>query len=217
MPLMNMSEYGRHRKALGLPGGNPVAVGKAIYAGRITFARKGLVDSEQADKDWLKNTNPLASAAGVIAGAVRAKEIISGEKPSRPRLDPSKAKPKPRKERPQIIDYNVSRAAREHFESELARIKLAEKEKELIPATVVRKILYECGRIIRAGHDNTILQLSPDLAAETSIDLVEKMLRESLERLDNQLADKILNLQANDIGLDEEELPPEEDQQVVYD
>jgi prefoldin subunit 5 len=54
--------------------------------------------------------------------------------------------------------------------------------------------MFEAGRIIRAGHEDIVSQLAPDLAAETSINAVERILKTRLERLDSDLADRIEKL-----------------------
>lgn len=172
--MMSRADYARHRKENGLPGGSKPSVTYAIQDGRITIDPvTQLIDSEKADAQWLANTNPQASATGVKAGAAAAK--VHRERAAQ--------SPPP--------DYAVARAQREHYESELARIKFEEKAKILVPARVIQKFLYSCGRIIRAGHDDLISQMAPALASETNIAGVERILKRSLDNLDNELANRI--------------------------
>ena len=63
MALMGVREYGRHRNV------SHVAVLKAIRSGRVRRNPDGLIDAEQADRDWGRNTHPAPRAprAGPIA------------------------------------------------------------------------------------------------------------------------------------------------------
>ena len=58
--LMKLSEYARHRKARGLPGGTTQSVLNAVNAGRIptvTVGKDKLVNPIAADRAWLMNTD----------------------------------------------------------------------------------------------------------------------------------------------------------------
>ena len=201
MPLMNKAQYARHRKELNLPGGSAPAVTYAVRDGRIRCDNEGMIDVEQADKDWAANTSQIASVSGVKAGAARAAQ----RKNEAPRpLAQSNVEEMPAPQ-PSRTDLNTSRAAKEYYEAELSRLKFEEKEGTLIPATLVRKVLYEAGRIIRAGHDDIVAQLAPELASETVIDAVERLLKTGLDRLDNQFADKIQHLEESLLAADQSE------------
>lgn len=56
MSLMSQAEYARLRRARGLTGGSANSVSTALRIGRIKSAN-GLIDSGQADRDWIANTN----------------------------------------------------------------------------------------------------------------------------------------------------------------
>ena len=207
---MTKADYAKHRRETGLPGGSPPAVTYAVRDGRITITPEGLIDSDQADRQWAANTDPRSQASGIKAGAARAaqRRTEAGKsKPERNEVPPagdrdnltgslrgSEHYPTSQPPTPDRNDLNKSRAAKEYYEAELARLKYEEKQGVLIPATAVRKVLYEAGRIIRAGHDEIVAQLSPDLASETNLDAVERVLKLGLDKLDNDLADKIVNL-----------------------
>ena len=60
---MGIREYGRHR------GVSHVAVLKALRTGRIRQTADGLIDSDQADRDWRRNTHPAPRAPRVMTGA----------------------------------------------------------------------------------------------------------------------------------------------------
>jgi len=50
--------YATLRRKRGLPGGSLSAVQKAVKSGRITLGPDGKIDPDQADRDWLRNTDP---------------------------------------------------------------------------------------------------------------------------------------------------------------
>ena len=52
--LMGIREYGRHRNV------SHVAVLKALRSGRIQQTADGLIDSDQADRDWQAANTPRA-------------------------------------------------------------------------------------------------------------------------------------------------------------
>ena len=64
MPLMGIREYGRHRSV------SHVAVLKAIRTGRIRTTADGLIDPEQADRQWAANTHPAPRAPRAVPPAV---------------------------------------------------------------------------------------------------------------------------------------------------
>ncbi len=63
--LMGVREYGRHR------GVSHVAVLKALRTGRIRQAPDGLIDAEQADRDWARNTHPVPRAPRAASSAAQ--------------------------------------------------------------------------------------------------------------------------------------------------
>lgn len=180
MPLLTQKEYAEHRKRAGLAGGTGAAVHYAIDAGRIQYepGEAKLIDPEKADRAWVANTEPRPMAA--FANPSRKK---------------AKALPEPVETPPEPVssesDYNVHRAHREFYQSELARLKVEQQKGSLVEASVVKKLLYEAGHIIRVGHEDIVSQLAPDLAAETNIGAVEKLLKARLDQLDTDLADQI--------------------------
>lgn len=177
MALQTQREYARHRKESGFDGGSHAAVQKALATGRISYAQGNLIDPDLADSAWATNTEPRPTT-----------------KTSKPATNAKNTEGTQPLQAPQDADYGVSRAKREFYESELARLKVEEKRGKLISAETVRKVLYEAGRIIRAGHEDIVSQLAPDLASETAISAVERILKTRLDRLDTDLADRISKL-----------------------
>lgn len=208
--LLSRGQYAAHRKKLGLPGNSTACVTMALQKGRITLVQDGSlwgkINPDIADREWAANTSPGAQRAGVLGGAVRAYQIeTTGEHPklvAKERLKTGQTRSE--ESVPRMEDYAASRAAKEYYDAELARLKFEEKEKILVASSVVTKLLYEAGRIIRSGHDSIVCQLAPALASETDILAVEKRLKVALLELDEELADKIANLQESFIGGDDE-------------
>ena len=205
----SQAAYARHRKELGLIGGSGASVVYALREGRIAYsdADKKLIDFEQADIDWAKNTSPAAQAVGQRGGQGRAEQIQKKGPARKPfPVPPTAAAPVPSIDEPPIPnkgDYNQSRAAKEYYEAELSRLKFEEKEGKLIPVETVKRVMYAAGRIVRAGHDEIVAQLAPDCASETNIEAVERILKKALDDLDNRLADKIAKLDQELSGIEE--------------
>lgn len=163
--LLTQTAYAKHRKERGLIGITPAAVSYALKEGRIHHSPgTRLLDPVECDRQWLENTDARPNPSSLATASATD------------------------------ADYNISRAKREFYESELARLKVEEKRGQLIPAATVRKVLFESGRIVGAGMDNIVSQLAPDLASETSIAAVERLLKTSFDKLRNEMADRIEKL-----------------------
>jgi phage terminase Nu1 subunit (DNA packaging protein) len=85
---LSFRAYGRHRKALGLPGGNPVAVSRAVKTQRLVESlvvvdgEPKITDPAKADEEWARNTDlskapatVKAQAAGVTASRVTSASV----------------------------------------------------------------------------------------------------------------------------------------------
>tara|TARA_X000001382_G_scaffold7181_2_gene5497 strand:- start:923 stop:1420 length:498 start_codon:yes stop_codon:yes gene_type:complete len=71
---------------------------------------------------------------------------------------------------------NVSRARREHYDAELARIKMDQQLKDLVPADVVKKESFALGRSVRESLANLADRLSNELAGESDPSRIHQML-----------------------------------------
>ena len=86
MPLIGLRAYARWRKAKGLPGGSPAAVGKALAAGRISRLADGRIDAAAADEAWRLNTTQRCAQSHVeengrpaqVGGASKAASAVEG-------------------------------------------------------------------------------------------------------------------------------------------
>lgn len=85
---LSLKAYGRHRKALGLPGGNTPAVSRAIATQRLVASlvyvdgEPKIADAARADEEWSRNTDlskapgtVKAQAAGVTAPTVTGASV----------------------------------------------------------------------------------------------------------------------------------------------
>ena len=66
-----------------------------------------------------------------------------------------------------IPDLNESRARREHYQAELAKLQVTQQRCELVPADEVKKQAFQIGRSVREALSNLADRLSHQLAGET--------------------------------------------------
>lgn len=75
-----------------------------------------------------------------------------------------------------IPDLNESRARREHYQAELAKLQVAQQRKELIAADEVKKQAYQVGRSVREALSNLADRLSHELAGEVDATRIHQLL-----------------------------------------
>jgi len=66
-----------------------------------------------------------------------------------------------------IPELNESRARREHYQAELAKLEVDLKRRDLVPAVEVKKEAFALGRSVREALANLADRLSHQLAGET--------------------------------------------------
>lgn len=177
--LITQAEYARRR------GVDPTTVRDAIKAGRITLI-DGKVDPAVADIQWQRNTrarvNP-ARAPGTAPPSMPLQHQMSlSSAAAAPPVD-GPAQPDPAGE----SDYWVSRARREHAEADLAELKLAEQNGQLIRVEAIRSAL---AGVISSTRDSLLqlpARLAPVLAAETDAakvhDLIQAEIHQALAQI----------------------------------
>jgi hypothetical protein len=149
------------------------AVSQKKASGVLDAAIVKVGSKDQLNKDlalelWEKNTDP---ARAVIATPTK-KEL-------KKKVDalPDDA----------IPDYNVSRARKEHYLSELAKIQVAQQKKELIPVVEVKKSSFQIGRAAREKFSSVADRLAHQLAGETDATAIHRLIsdehRMALEQL----------------------------------
>jgi len=75
-----------------------------------------------------------------------------------------------------IPELNESRARREHYQAELAKLQVAQQRGELVPADEVKKSAFQVGRSVREALSNLADRLSHQLAGETDPVVIHQLL-----------------------------------------
>jgi hypothetical protein len=179
---LTLTDYARHRNCY------PRAVEAALAAGRITRGADGLIDSDQADLDWSKHTNPIKAAAAKrngAAGQAMRKEL--SRKPAESAGTPAK----PAATATDLADYAKARAEREHYQAELARLSLGQKQEKLISREEWTSAETAFMRTLRDSLLAIPDRMADELAAEGNAVRVREMLSgELLSTLSRALAEK---------------------------
>jgi hypothetical protein len=170
MALVRKAEFARMR------GVSPAAVTHAIKSGRIAAAvvtRDGreLLDFEQAAELWERNTlqQPPRTAAGPAAPSAGPVRQVRDDDLA----DFIRGLPED-----QIPQLNESRARREHYQAEKARLEALQGRGELVPAADVRAEAFACARGVRDALLGLADRLAPMLAATTDARECHRLLTE---------------------------------------
>ena len=75
-----------------------------------------------------------------------------------------------------IPDLNESRARREHYQAELAKLQVTQQRGELVAADEVKKEAFKMGRSLREALANLADRLSHQLAGETDPTVIHQVL-----------------------------------------
>jgi phage terminase Nu1 subunit (DNA packaging protein) len=173
-PPLSLSAYAKRR------GVSHVAVSKAIAAGRLSASvvrddrgAPKIADPDLADREWAANTRPrIDHPAADLAGEPAAQA-------------PRAARPPAGAPRPDVPDYNESRARRESALADMAEIEVAERRGELVPVDEARADVVSRFTVVRTrllGVPSRVAQRLPHLAGEV-VPILDELLREALEEL----------------------------------
>lgn len=88
---VSIREYARHRKELGLDGGSPWAVQKALKSGRISRGADGKIDPELADAQWEERTDTKRKGGGGRPSLAEARAVEIGYRARLAKLEYEKA------------------------------------------------------------------------------------------------------------------------------
>lgn len=196
MALVSKSNFARAR------GVSPAAITYAIKSGRIKDAvvlEKGreLLDIDLAMALWEKNTLqlPPTNPAGRPRGRPSKKQVQApppaGARPPQPQPSPQSSTPQPPTDEQlrayiqglpedRIPDLNDSRARREHYLAEKARLEALQGRGELVPADDVKKEAFALARAVRDGMLGIADRLAPLLAATTDARQVHQLLDQEI-------------------------------------
>lgn len=181
MTLVRKSDFAKAK------GVSPAAVTNAIKTGRISAAivtrnNREWIDYEKAMALWEKNT-------------------LQQPPPVEPRRKPA---PEPPATTPtdqqlrsfiqglpedQIPDLNDSRARREHYLAEKAKLDALQGRAELVPAEQVKNEAFALARAVRDGMLSIAERVSPLLAATTDARQVHQLLDQEIRVALRGLAD----------------------------
>lgn len=89
----------------------------------------------------------------------------------------------------EIPELNESRARREHYQAELAKLEVDLKRKDLVPAVDVEKEAFALGRSVREALANLADRLSHQLAGETDPTVIHQLLSDEHRDALSSLAD----------------------------
>ena len=89
----------------------------------------------------------------------------------------------------EIPELNESRARREHYQAELAKLEVDLKRRDLVPAVEVKKEAFALGRSVREALANLADRLSHQLAGETDPARIHQVLSEEHRAALVELAD----------------------------
>jgi hypothetical protein len=150
---------------------------KGCAKGSVTAATKSRIAEAVVEKDgkrwldrdlamelWDRNTKATHNAKVRVADPIE----VQSPRELRQRIDalPDDA----------IPELNESRARREHYQAELAKLQVALQRKELVPADEVKKEAFQIGRSIREALSNLADRLSHQLAGETDPAVIHQLL-----------------------------------------
>jgi len=137
-----------------------------IAAAVVVKDERKWLDRDLALELWNKNTR-----------------ATSNSKVSKPDLvEPAPADPQELRRRVEMLsddeipDLNESRARREHYQAELAKLQVTQQRGDLVPADEVKKDAFQVGRSIREALANLADRLSHQLAGETDPTVIHEVL-----------------------------------------
>ena len=157
MTGLSISAYARHR------GVSHVAVHKALKAGRIQKEPDGTIDPVKADIAWAGNS--LGQAPEKAPATVE----VSGDLP-----------PKQTGQAPTLTE---SRALREAYNAQLAKLAYEERSGQLIKTEIVKAAWFEVLRVLRDRNLNLPDRMAPILSAETDQNTVRDLLEAELRQI----------------------------------
>lgn len=161
---MSLRAYARHRRV------NISAVQKAIKTSRISLI-DGKIDPEVADIQWAKNTRPDQQERGSLKDFEKTQADLAGMGASVPSGQDGAAS-----------GLSVEKAETELVRRQLMELQLAQKRGELVKAEDIERAMSSKLKAASEALGSLADRLAPILAAETSVDAVDKLLRTEIRR-----------------------------------
>jgi len=180
MALLNVTEYARHR------GVRKAAVEYALERGRIKKNDEGLIDSDEADRDWEANTDHRQARPGPKPPKTSHRESVPfTEHRQEIQADIAEAG---------TLNFANARAVREIYAGRLLRLEYEQKQATLMPRSQVDIATFNVYRIVRDGLLNIPDRIAAQLAVETDpavvYDTLSREINLALEALSKQLAEE---------------------------
>ena len=154
-----------------IKGCSQAAVSHAVRKGRISEAvvekdGKRWLDRDLALELWDKNTVNTVNSKVRKPDDVEPAPRDAGELEAAINKLPEDA----------IPELNESRARREHYQAELAKLQVTQQRGELVPVDEVKKEAFNIGRAVREALANLADRLSHQLAGEVDPVVIHKLL-----------------------------------------
>jgi phage terminase Nu1 subunit (DNA packaging protein) len=157
---MKFVEYSKYS------GKSQSSISQAIRMGKLTVFKdsdgKRYLDSELADAEFAGNTDPA-----MIRGKALAEQVDEEQAAAQ------KGHP---------ISYATSRAEKERFNAELARLKFEEQSGKLIDAAEVQDQAFKLGRTVRDQLLSLPDRVAAELAGEDNAFKIHQRLTEEIRR-----------------------------------
>jgi phage terminase Nu1 subunit (DNA packaging protein) len=154
-----------------IKGCSSAAVSHAVRRGRISDAivekdGRRWLDRDLAIELWDKNTAKTHNSKVREADLIEPLPRDAGELEAAINKLPDDA----------IPELNESRARREHYQAELAKLQVTQQRGELVPVDEVKKEAFNIGRAVRESLSNLADRLSHQLAGEVDPVVIHKLL-----------------------------------------
>ena len=176
---LNLAEYARHR------GVTANAVRKAIQREHISSAAsktddgRWSIDTEHADRLWSANIDPSISVAMGAGGRAKAQ------------VKKKKARGLPQTASGFAENLAEAKARKESAMANLAELKMAEREGELVPAREVGRSAFSSARQLRTKLVASMVRVSKTLTSETDSKAIEQKLLEEVARVLDEFTQNI--------------------------
>lgn len=154
--IVTAAAYAAHR------GVSKPAVFQAIREGRIKSVerdgRAWRIDQDEADREWAENTSTTRGAHNLRLGVGEVAHDVDGP------------------------NLAASRAKREAYEAELARLKYEQQAGILVDAEDVKKEAFKTARIIRDGLLNIPDRVAAELVGASDSFVIHRRLTEEIRK-----------------------------------
>jgi hypothetical protein len=166
---MTITQYARHASVY------LAAVQYAVKSGRIKRDANGMIDSEQADADWQRNTLHTNARRGPRKKAVAPEAQERAAEAASELGSPDRLASAP--------DFSKARAAKEIYLARLTRLEFEKRQGNLISRAEVVVATANQFRILRDACFNIPNKIAPQIAAETDPVTVHELLEAEITRV----------------------------------